>query len=573
MAGIKTALLLGDLIETPLTVLFSEDERREFEEQVVADMAPHVKILSRKSHNPKRWLLDREEIEGELMFELAKSMTELVPWNGHEVMRLYSMPYDQWRAYTYTSLKNRVRELGTATKFTVREPELTAHAIQSEDHLRQLANRNRYDPHLFLLWEFLAGMSEDARNIVKQVLDPNEKTEAALKRYQEHRDSLRYRGSNSGVGMRRIPARVMAEALDITLYRAKKAYREIKLRLTLREDPMNVGVISELDLPFGTELVTWQDTLAALEAKYTDVDWPEDAGNYFLWDTLKHINIQAEFRELDTSGQRGDVVRRIVEDDIKRGIPVMPNWAKYDEPVLDTAAAKALAAEMVNSDKSKKKEPVKDKVEDGVIQEVVEMTSPNGKVKAEGLAVKVGEPAILKAPDDSPVEEEEEEKPVVEEPSKLKKSSNGTVVGLSDKELKEIVRQLVTEVFDRLDQGDSVTVLTTRLSENNWSISFHEPDEKAAAEGESVEPVRKWSKNSARWKELNWTPEYAAFVAEMKELSSEEIIERAVKETEHVHNPEWKPGMALMRAKEALWVDTGLTRYKTSEEERKAMTL
>lgn len=498
------------LADSVLARLFDEDEREEFEILVYADMRVVIDNIARGRQKPLYWRLTEEELAGELGFELAKSMKRF----------LYGMPYEDWRRYTIRILVNRVNELESWHFRTTRKVEVGAQYFDDEEYYDHFVETSSfYVPVHFHLWEFMKGLSEDARKVVRTLLYPDKRADFLLKvhvadrRSKYRRDRPTKEGEGEGAGVTQIPPRVMAEILGISLERTRKAYKEIKERLTRREQEeitMAVGVQSKHwppELPFGEQIITWKEVYEWRLEHEPEEEVAENGGNYVMWNKETMLVPQFIFRfgkqAYSPSMRKGTLMTMIADDDKENGRPPQPGIGPEEIKIDPDAIAKVLQAGGQQGDVDPSGEPA------AVATPAPKMEESNKLVS--GRVIKIGEdptetekeeeesqeaatpvpappiPKIERKPE--PAAEETPKAEVVGEPIKVEaekkepESDGGPeeaeVPGDVEGAKLEDPDAMVTRLLSRLRAGE--TLLITRLSEYNWTVSLAQVEETAAA--------------------------------------------------------------------------------------------
>lgn len=178
--------------------------------------------------NHDRWLLDPEEVHAELCLELVKL-----------VIRYGNKPYIELKSLCVTSLRNRVKDLANACYKTYRKAEASIASLDNSDsdcdddvsleeslEADEDAFSSRYTPgvdNLFNIAEFCELLSDDAKSLVQEVLNPSERTMYFLGLTAERRRIT----NPKGFWTLTITPLIMTRSMGWEYSRLKKAWSEI----------------------------------------------------------------------------------------------------------------------------------------------------------------------------------------------------------------------------------------------------------------------------------------------------------------------------------------------------------
>lgn len=180
--------------------------------------------------NHDRWALEPEEVHAELCLEMVKV-----------VKRYHAKPYDELKRLCVICMRNRVRDLATAQYLTNRKAEARMISLESsqEDDQRatdvsmeyvQARPTGRYGDNyamsfdnIFDVDEFTSGLSEDATALVKEVLNPGERTMYFL----QLAETRKRQSSPKGFWTLTITPAIMVRSMGWTWDRLKSAWGEV----------------------------------------------------------------------------------------------------------------------------------------------------------------------------------------------------------------------------------------------------------------------------------------------------------------------------------------------------------
>lgn len=181
--------------------------------------------------NSSRWQLEPEEVYAELCLELVKL-----------VDRYYDKPFLELKKLSVTSMRNRIHDLATACYLTNRKAEALMFSIDSsaeEDQTsRGDASLEIYDAFptsrygesyasnadaVFDIVEFCSSMSDDAKKLVAEVLNPSERTAHFLRLTAQRKQNC----NPKGFWTLTITPLIMARSLGWTMERLKATWKEV----------------------------------------------------------------------------------------------------------------------------------------------------------------------------------------------------------------------------------------------------------------------------------------------------------------------------------------------------------
>lgn len=263
-------------------------------EGIVCDTAyeyahKYAEYLAAIHHNPVKWLLDYDELYGEMLLEYAKSIN----------VYLYTRPRPEYYKLLRSMMWYRVKELKAKTFGTHRDVEYSAHCLDEDYDWMEISSGVKP----FFLFEVLENLSPLARQMVDMVVHPTDEMEKALARYIEYRNGLYVHGA----GVNGIPPKIFAEVLGESISTIKEAYQEIGK--ALNDEEFNIMSVQIRDTHFSGKLMTWKD-VKELKAADTYSKWS------IIW-----LRNQAEFRGIDTEGmKRRDMVYALRDHDKDNGV-------------------------------------------------------------------------------------------------------------------------------------------------------------------------------------------------------------------------------------------------------------
>lgn len=541
----------------------------------------YAKMMASRHHTNVRWVLHYEELYGDLLEELAKSLkkyllcelSERKPWNEYlKLVRM--MMWNRVRElYSYSNTEKRgaiKQEDGS-----IRYIEFTAHVL-NEDYdyyddrwtVGGWTTGCRIEP--YMLSEFTDTLSPLARKIVESVLDPDENMQQAIGEYIQYRATLYKNGA--GIGGDKspsIPPKVVAKALDLEVGKVKEMYAEVTSKLY--EDDKEKGTMNTavaLGQPdFAGSLVVWKDRQVE-DQRYSQ--W----GKFALQDQVK-------FRELcDTvSGMRRSLLIFALRlNDLANGRDLDTNEKEVQEKLngLNKTDKDLLGQKLLASVASP-------------TREVAAPPKTNGKTVAKVEVVE--EPETEDAYEDFgpktdvKLHPEDAKEDVASDNVKIKKTKddddgNG-MLGKHQTDADPFI-----QLLQAMREGETLNV--TRTGSNSWNFELVSPsnDHKVAKSPSTVKVDTektsdetengKFKKGSKGWKQELMSPEYLEFVDWKKNLNDNEKFLEIAKE----EGAEWDYSdnvrVNLRGAFKALREKRGISKWKPKyqgRDSRKAVTI
>lgn len=528
----------------------------ELEERASVALMPYARNLAKKYSGHNRWMLDKNELFGELCLEIAKAIQSY----------LYVIPYGEFLKAARTMLYYRYQEiLGKSTgKYYGRE--FSAHVLKEDMSFGSNID-NGYSYSDFSI-DFMKGLSDLAKSMTNLALNPSDEMIVQLNEYVKSRNSKYVHGA----GVRKIPLRIFAAVTGESIFNIRAANNEIRRKLREIDDMTDTDLrIKGADEDTGEYLMSFDYANGQVTSFMTGeryIEWGREA-----------IFQQADHRKLERNGlRRGEVASLLHQDDIAKGV------STQDDIVSGVSPAETVVAVMSKSD-------IDDGQDDGFDTKFLKK---NGNGKDEEKVDESHEVAEFfgdKPPDDDDEEEVEVDEPVVV-PATTKVALTKTI------QTKENPFQAIME---SMPVGVSMTV--TRLGENEWHVEIVESEEQVAtkipvdnheptvklkkAEDGKVVPVVddklesgtdevvKLKKTTQAWRDLVLSPKYVTWMDEMKELSIEEL-KKIAKELNAVWEKQSHPPAERRNVLQAIRKAKKIYKYKPAyrtREGRAAVTL
>lgn len=448
-----------------LACVMDTTARKQLQDRALEEMMPIAHSLARAHQDNRKWMLERDELRGEMQLEIAKLMP-----------RLYLMPFEDWCKYTTTCMVNRIHVLKRRAYGSHLRVERTASSV-SDEQMDLLFERSATHERPFLLFDFLQELSPDARQVVMLALYPTEAMRTALDRYIAYKEARFENGTVDG-----IPVRVMADVTGFSLARTRRAYQDVRDALRLEDDDMTLTTTRNLGLNFGGELVTWQDVLRVLRRDNPGASSIE--GSYARWNTLTELLPQAKFRKLDVTGGREELLPRFRKDDATRGIDPDPLGKMELGTVRKTLSAPAAEKEEKKPTNSKK----------DILRAAAERSIP-------------------KPSPDRVVPDKTELKADTKEEPEAKPDAVPGVGGVVKEVYPIQIQQMLDYVLDHLNEGSSLVI--TRLSADTCTVSVVNGVVAPAAAQAAPSKVKRYGE---AWNKLVRSEEWFAFNSEMDAL-------------------------------------------------------
>lgn len=171
--------------------------------------------------NHDRWALAPDEVHAELCLEMVK------------VVNRYSVkPYDELKRLCVTCMRNRVHDLATAYYLTNRKAEAKSVSLDAgfeddgtdnDNHVGVYESIQAAPDILFDLDEYTEGMSDDAKALIKEVLNPSERTMYFLQLVEQRKRFT----SPKGFWTITITPAVMARSMGWSWDRLRMAWDEV----------------------------------------------------------------------------------------------------------------------------------------------------------------------------------------------------------------------------------------------------------------------------------------------------------------------------------------------------------
>lgn len=486
------------------------EDIHDLEDAACKEMLRYAKSLSIKYHNPARFDLSQEDLFGELMLEVAKSIN----------VYLHKLPYDQYKIVTRRMLYYRICELTKKAYGTHHANELTADVLSEDLEALQIVNYEMED--LFRLPEFSSKLSTDALKLVNCILEPDAHTEAIIKKYIDSRS----RTYKNGAGVNGLPPKVLAEVLGVSVKEIRPIINSIKE--VVKENDIMVSILpaSERGKYFGKFDAPYSDKLVTCMM----VRFNGDTLHYGIW-RVQDLRAQAIFRGLTTKEKeeeeetrtvRSKLIKMLTEDDEKNH-GIAPGSAgpliKPATTLEDIKKNKNLNVrrwqpaeddnEEEDDDEDYRPLPPKsirdmilDDEEEEVEEKVSPKTEPEEKKDVEEVKNIVDElnKSETELPDWLKIKEEPEVK--LEEKLAVEDVSTASLPNVDVKS--DAFKEVISALLENLRKGESIVV--TKISDTELKFDLQSPISVNSSYVKlpelKVNSNRKYAKGSKEWRTL-----------------------------------------------------------------------
>lgn len=186
-------------------------------EQVYEDLYRLMFKMAIDAASESNWRLGNDEIYGELCVELV------------EVCEYYNdKPLEELKSLVVTSMRNRVADIRQMCFYTHRSAESDIIDIDGDDFgdesgYEEMFGRN--DPAYFDLHSFIESLGDDARQLVLEILWPNERTRWHIDLFVTRRQETY---SSESTWSFKITKLLMARSLGWSRHRLSVAWNEVK---------------------------------------------------------------------------------------------------------------------------------------------------------------------------------------------------------------------------------------------------------------------------------------------------------------------------------------------------------
>lgn len=458
----------------------------------------YANFIARRHYDPYKWRMDYEEIVGEMLLYGAIVIDKYLRVKSPK-------PWVEFTALTRTAMWNRIKTVKGQVYGTYRKVEFNAHVIPEDFKV------GYYDDSLgavLFLWELMSDLSPTACQIVRAVLDPDERMQRAIMDHVEHRNSQYI----NGAGVNGIPVKVIVKGTGIDVFIVKQARTEIITRLKDKEN-----IMASPALP-----VVWEEDGKKINFTEDYVTWQDYGYMYSRW-TKPFLVAQTQQRGIHEEGMsRREMVDALRDHDEEKGVPDDREANLLPSGGITPAKPKAKVEEVVKEPDVDEDDEFDTKflggepIDDGESEDDEDTDFGLPPLPAKPTERVVAKPKLQKS---------EEKSTSVEEPEEDTGSSVTGTYKISD----EQVAALLTGVVEALRQGEELTL--RRAGSNEWNI--HLASGKVVAAKPEVEKVpekekKQRKKSSKDGKKLS--SEYVAFKAWVDEEGTEAMIAAAVAE-------------------------------------------